>query len=863
MRGGGLDDLVTNIVDLKERTRMTSLILGSGPVGLFLAYYILKNTIDVGVVLADFRLGYRKGLAKRGQVVIIQNQILSARIPRINREGGIEHNYLIDDDLLQQLINLGCHHYEGPAVLRNNHTPPFVNSDSSLNRAFPRGYENIPYTEDQTNCIIPPQGESGIDYYRMTDEMGNPRNPGGISIPINTLQLLLIQMLQELPQHDRFIQTEMQSESVAARRADEAAAAAESGGMSAEEVEKAAAAAGLAESKRIYNSYCTVLNDNLSPNMIFPSTGILQGLESDLQLGRTLTLGGEVNSGGGDLDKLTGLNYFKSLIQNFHSVRQLTPESSEILRMARMEFNRDSPGLSLGEREERLGVLTQLETSLETGISYGYICQVNIEPGSNHGNQKAEGTFDMSGLGCYSDLESPDSVRCSYFVDPNYILDDRSSQHSARLFPKREEAMEIASTKNTEKLYLGIVVPIDTLSESELQIAFFNALDRYGIGPDEVLSITGVQAWGWRDENIRGFDIKKYRVSTSRLPYIKPPVWSRLDPREADPEMSIIQWQYCPGEPGEPCTGARAEADNWNDINNNVSNILELRYNEDNIEDRQNITVLVDRDHNLGGGFHGNIHMEYDILNMKYKIAEGEWTGGRLRRNVKVRNRMVDDPMGLGDLPRSVVTVPEPVLAQIRRGLINSRIPPSQERYNFSTVYPVGDELYPHHFFTGSGVGRGWVTAACAFHISHGMHLREQGGAPGDPQVVLNHGTYYGILRDQMEGVFTMADQNTDTVSGQNNPDTIDITRDTGLNIPVGRNILNSDMAGGKIGWVYKEQAEDGEYYPIQAFPTPDSGGGGTAHQSDRRAGGRAHQIEGLSEDQQLQLALARSVGEQ
>ena len=77
---------------------------------------------------------------------------------------------------------------------------------------------------------------------------------------------------------------------------------------------------------------------------------------------------------------------------------------------------------------------------------------------------------------------------------------------------------------------------------------------------------------------------------------------------------------------------------------------------------------------------------------------------------------------------------------------------------------------------------------------------------------------------------------------------------------PVGRDIPNPDMNGRKIGWVYKELAENGEYHPIQDLE-PERRAGGTTQQPERRAGGTAHQD--LSEEEQIRLARALSLSVQ
>ena len=179
--GGGLVDIKRNLEQINEvygDNRV--LIIGGGPVGLFIAYYILSTREDYHVTLVDKRYA-----VTRDAVVIIQNNILSETIP-----GGVSNNssYLINDILLEQIILHGCHHYSKPWTLRtaNDILRSDMGNDDYDNLINKIGNVDKPYTGDQTSCRTPDQKE---EMYRRGEV------PGGLSLPINILQDILIRLL--------------------------------------------------------------------------------------------------------------------------------------------------------------------------------------------------------------------------------------------------------------------------------------------------------------------------------------------------------------------------------------------------------------------------------------------------------------------------------------------------------------------------------------------------------------------------------------------------------------------------------------------------------------------------------------------
>jgi hypothetical protein len=91
--------------------------------------------------------------------------------------------------------------------------------------------------------------------------------------------------------------------------------------------------------------------------------------------------------------------------------------------------------------------------------------------------------------------------------------------------------------------------------------------------------------------------------------------------------------------------------------------------------------------------------------------------------------------------------------------------------------------LYPHHFFTGAGIGRGMVMAANSFEICSGK--------PKDNYL------------DRIQSIIAEADESTKEITRRGSPDTYLVSdRNKSLVIPTRKNLITGSK-GENIGFEY------------------------------------------------------------
>ena len=577
------------------------LIMGGGPVGLYLANYILSRNLlrpddTYHVVLIDKRFNQT-----RDQVVIIQNDIISGIITAHSTPFGYYYNgashqdwitkngphNIINDELLTELIKYSCHQFDAPLHLRNINGS-VRNSMASTPQEL-QEYHTIstnsisqkPYTADQTGCKIP---YKSTDYYRR---IGNTGIPGGLTIPINKLQYLLttLNLQDKYSEWYTFVLMD--------------------------------------KNKQIYESFMKSLI-SIGFDIVHCAIGSPENIVSPK---------GSRRSELGVLNYVYDIQHFyENIVRDKHPVKYQKTDGTQV-------------------------------------DCWGQVCQIKLKEYSDAGKE-------FEGILLNSQNLSK-SFGCSNTDSCHWIKNDLTSnnvQNKHRLFAKRN--------KNLSKMLQGIAttdMDVDTnINEITVFVSEPNTKSSR-IVINQTKTITDLM-----DEIEKKTNIKKNK----QILY-----WNGVRISEA--------LEFAPETPIFSITSF--------DVNfENEMKIQLFRKGVDGLNIDLNESITTDYDLYLGlvltNKYDPKNLEQYNYIVMHIILAL-ERMGIPNNEIEKIAN--ISNPFPIDKYNPDLDHLPYINLRGEERDIYLSN--------DSSIVYPVGDTLYPHHFFSGAGVGRGFVASAFAF----------------------------------------------------------------------------------------------------------------------------------------------------
>lgn len=736
------------------------LIMGGGPVGLYLANYILSRNLlrpddTYHVVLIDKRFSQI-----RDQVVIIQNDIIDTVLPAhatplgyyfqgnlpqdwIARNG--EHR-IINDELLEELIKYSCHQFDAPLHLRTidgSIRTSMANTAQELQEYSYVSSDIIserPYTADQTGCKIP---YNDIEYYKR---IGSTGIPGGLTIPINKLQYLLttLNLKDKYTEWYTFVLMD--------------------------------------KDREVYESFMKSLTE-LNFDIVHCAIGSPENIVSPRGTRRT-----ELPV----LDYVFGIQYFyNNIVKDKHSVKYQKVDGSEV-------------------------------------DCWGQVCQIKLKEHSEAGKEFTGILLNSQNVSKSFGCANSDS--CTW-IKSAFRVNNVQNKH--RLFAKRNKNLskkleQDSITTNSDdipidsKIIINIKfikdnVSLTTINEnntiSELseeiekkmgikktnQRLFWNNIELNDIKSDTTINTILTSVIG--DYNNYSMNITMFTKDKSEI------IINISEPNTKSYHMVFNQGNTISDLIDEIEKKTKVKKDKqilyWNGIR--ISDAFEATptipiYSITNFDENFDGTMDL---HLFRKGLDGlnidlideSITSDYDlylglVLTNNYDPKNSEHYSYIVMHIILALERMgipydeidkianISNPFPIDKYNPDLDLLPYPNIRDGGSDLFSSN--------NSSIVYPIGDTLYPHHFFSGAGVGRGFVASAYAFEscVRLDNTIKENSDPlntnrapvtyPFKPEYSLSgHPNQYALLeieefRKVIRNVYRAADQATINVSTEN-----------------------------------------------------------------------------------------------